>query len=405
MNTIDRFRIRGLCGALAAALCLGLAPSAGAWSQPQWVRQLGTPNSVAAGVAADGKGHVYIAANTITVQSTGDAWLAKFSAAGVPLWIRKLGTPDWDHASGVATDEKGDIYIAGSTGGSLGGPNQGGSDAWIAKYSAAGILLWKRQLGTSQVDVAAGVATDDKGHVYIAGWTETHCTGNLCDNDSWIAKYSAFGALIWKRVLLKIGSVNTSTGVATDPHDNVVVWTFGGPTSAWISKYSAAGVPLWQRQLQSDYNSIGGVATGNTGNKGEVYITGWTSGSLGGPNQGSSDVFVAKYSAAGVPLWTRQLGTPDWDDASGITTDGIGNVYLAGDTSGSLGGPNQGDADAWIAKYSAAGSLLWKRQLGTPGADLAAGVATDDNDGVYMAGFIFISGDYRAWIAKYSQRP
>jgi hypothetical protein len=61
---------------------------------------------------------------------------------------------------------------------------------------------------------------------------------------------------------------------------------------------------------------------------------------------------VAKYDATGHARWKRQLGTADNDAAFGVATDGDGNVYLTGGTSGSLGGPNRGSFDAWVAKYS-----------------------------------------------------
>ena len=77
---------------------------------------------------------------------------------------------------------------------------------------------------------------------------------------------------------------------------------------------------------------------------------------------------MAKYDAAGHVLWKRQLGTADYDYAFGVATDAAGNVYLTGWTGGSLGGANRGRHDAWVAKYDAAGHVLWKRQLGT--ADL-----------------------------------
>ena len=53
------------------------------------------------------------------------------------------------------------------------------------------------------------------------------------------------------------------------------------------------------------------------------------------------------------PQWVRQLGTTDIDEAYGVATDTDGNVYLTGDTSGSLGRPNQNYSyDAWVAKYT-----------------------------------------------------
>ena len=64
---------------------------------------------------------------------------------GRVLWKRQFGTETWDEASGVATDAAGNVYLAGTTDGSLGGVNGGGADAWVAKYDTAGHVLWKRQ--------------------------------------------------------------------------------------------------------------------------------------------------------------------------------------------------------------------------------------------------------------------
>jgi hypothetical protein len=62
--------------------------------------------------------------------------------------------------------------------------------------------------------------------------------------------------------------------------------------------------------------------------------------------------FLAKYCAAGALRWKRQLGTSESDEAWGVATNEDGNVYIAGQTEGSLGGSNQGLIDAWIAKCS-----------------------------------------------------
>ena len=99
-----------------------------------------------------------------------------------PLWVRQLGTEHWDIAHGVATDATGNVYVIGDTLGSLGGANRGSTDAWVAKYDAAGHALWKRQLGTADQDSASGVATDAAGNVYLSGTRYAHKTA------AWVAK-------------------------------------------------------------------------------------------------------------------------------------------------------------------------------------------------------------------------
>jgi hypothetical protein len=44
-----------------------------------------------------------------------------------------------------------------------------------------------------------------------------------------------------------------------------------------------------------------------------------------------------------------------------VSADGLGSVYIAGQTGGSLGGLNAGLDDAFLSKYAANGNLLWTR--------------------------------------------
>jgi hypothetical protein len=80
-------------------------------------------------------------------------------------------------------------------------------------------------------------------------------------------------------------------------------------------------------------------------------VSGRTHGSLGGPNAGSSDAWLAHYDSAGSQLWIDQLGTSAWDEAYAAAPDGSGGVYVGGGTYGNLGGPSAGGNDAWLARY------------------------------------------------------
>ena len=79
---------------------------------------------------------------------------------------------------------------------------------------------------------------------------------------------------------------------------------------------------------------------------------GETFGALGGPNKGSLDGWVIKFDGDGTRLWTRQPGTSNDDLAAGVATDMEGNVFVAGGTGGALGGPNKGLRDPWVIKYA-----------------------------------------------------
>ena len=395
-----------------------------------WKRQLGTSgNDVSYGVATDSNSNVYISGYTDgsvdgANQGSLDAWVAKYNISGTLVWKRQLGTPAKDVSYGVATDSNGNVYISGDTDGSIDGSNQGLTDAWVAKYNTSGTLLWKRQLGTSTNDMSRGVATDSKGNVYISGFTAGLGSTNQGSWDAWVAKYNTSGTLVWKRQL-GTSVDDVAKGVATDGNSNVYITGFTqgslagafqgggleGTYDAWVAKYNSSGTLVWKRQLgTSSTDTSNGVATDSSGN---VYISGQSYGSLGDSNQGLGDAWVAKYNSNGTLVWKRQLGTSSQDGSNGVATDSNGNVYMSGFTGDSLGGANQESFDAWVAKYNSNGTLLWKLKLGTSSPEASNGVATDRNGNVYLSGETAgsLGGDYQggtqgatdAWVVKYTQ--
>lgn len=335
-------------------------------------------------------------------------------------WKQQLGSSNNDYSEGVASGTNGSVYVSGMTQGSLAGTNNAGADAWVAKYDGGSTLLWKKQLGLFGPDVSSnGVAADSMDNVYISGYTLGSLgASNQGLADAWIAKYNYSGVLVWKRQL-GTSSTENSLGVATDSLGNVYIsgYTSGalaganrGGSDAWVAKYNSGGVLVWKRQLGSSGTDVScGVATDSKGN---VYISGSTTGSLAGTYQGEEDAFVAKYNSSGTLLWDRQLGTPSGDLSYDVTTDSVGNVYISGDTGGSLAKARTSfDADAFVAKYSTTGKLVWKQQLGSlyDHYDISNGVAINTNGDVYISGDTYGSlggapqGGSDAWVVKYTQ--
>ena len=267
-------------------------------------------------------------------------------------WIRQIGSSELDYSEGVAIDNNGNIYITGdfiddniyTAGGftedSLSSVNQSRVDAWITKYNTDGDLIWTKQIDSSEWDYSNGVATDDNGNVYITGSTLGSLGGvNQGGNDAWVAKYNTDGDLIWTK---QIGS------------------------------------------SESDYSR--GITTDNNSN---IYITGSTSGSLGGVNQGRSDAWVAKYNTDGDLIWTKQIGSSEWDYSNGVVTDDNRNIYITGGTFGSLGGVNQGGDDVWLSKISQSHISINRFQnIVSPSAYLFAGPEESQNIRENFSNFI-----------------
>jgi hypothetical protein len=398
------------------------ASVAGAQNQT-WVRQFGSSSwDFAYGAATDGSGGVYVTG--VTFGSLGgpsaggdDAWLARYDGAGNPLWLRQLGTSALDLARGAAPDGSGGVFVSGVTGGSLGGPSAGQNDAWLARYDGAGNQSWIRQIGTSGDDWAQAVALDGAGGVFVTGYTSDTLGGpSAGQNDIWLARYDGAGNQTWIR---QFGTNNDdwTEAIALDGAGGVYVSgvTYGnlggsnaGQNDAWLARFGSSGNVIWIRQFGTSAADLARGAAPDAA--GGVYLCGVTYGDLGGSSSGGDDAWLVRYDSAGNQTWVRQFGSSAGDVAYDAASDGSGGVYLSGYTNGSLGGPNAGDFDAFVARYDSGGNQTWIRQFGSSGADLAYEVSTDGAGGVYVSGDTngviggSTAGLSDAWIARFDGR-
>ncbi len=286
-----------------------------------------------------------------------DFWLARHDRAGDLVWIRQLGSSDSDESYALAPDGNGGVFVAGHTAGGLGGTSQGLYDCWVARYDALGNHLWIRQLGTSASDETYSAATDGAGGVFVVGYT-----------------------------LGSLGEPST------------------GSLDAWLAHYDGLGTQQWIRQFgTSGQDGVYGAAS--DGSRG-VYLAGITDGSLGGPSAGSTDAWFARFDGTGNQVWIRQIGTVHADEATCVALDGSAGVIAAGSTFGPLGNQNAGSQDIWLASIDGAGQVLRKWQFGSAGLDHPHAATGAGSGAVYVVGATFgdlvgqSSGNWDAWLAR-----
>lgn len=255
-----------------------------------------------------------------------------------------------DGGNAVAVDATG-IYVTGQTNCSRDGSgNLIGCDVFVARYNASLVEQWKQTFSTAGDDRGNGIAVDASG-VYVAGYTEGNLSGATSngDRDAFLMRLNkADGSLAWATpALLGTASADAAYGVAVDPSGN-------------------------------------------------VYITGYTQGTipgaLGGAKAGESDIFVAKYNASGTLQYVHQVGTSaggtsNHDLGLGVAAD-ASNVYICGYTGAYDGGGYFTGYDSYVARFAASDLAYGAHEtaaISTTADDIAYGIAVRGTD-LFVAG-------------------
>jgi hypothetical protein len=263
-----------------------------------------------------------------------------------------------------------------------------GIDCAIAKYTPAGALVWARHLsgipGASQNTVVTphGLAVDASNNVNAVGYfglsgsatravvdfdpgPGTLLLTNTGGWDPFIAKFDASGSVLWARTF---GSITNSAtderawDVAADADGNLYVTGFiqggydldasaagsnvvssTGAKDIFLAKYDANGNHLWGFTLGDSTDSTNSLKETSVllDAAGRVFLMGHFNGTVNfNPfgsasnltSAGGSDLFVARYTSAGVlERVVRIGGTQDETAPPGTMRVGPdGNVCLTG---------------------------------------------------------------------------
>ena len=360
-----------------------------------------------------------------------DVFIARYSSSGAYLWSKRLGATGSDIGFGIGVDTSGNVLVTGQFQGTVdfgGGGliSAGGTDIFLAKYSASGAHLWSRRFGGTGNEVGNGIAVQGNGDMAVTGYFGYF--GSAVDfgggpltsaggPDIFVAKFSASGVHAWSRAMGGTGQ-DTGLGVGMDGGGNVVVTgyfqgtvNFGGGslssaggTDIFLMKYSASGAHVWSKRFGGTSDDRGtAVAVAGTG---DVVVTGYfnATADFGGGAQvstGGSDIFLAKYSSAGTHTWSKVFGTSyGFGDLSrGVALDASGNIALTGSLLGpvNFGGgalAESGSYDIFAAKFSASGAHLWSKRFGVLYDDHGNAIVMDAGGNIIVAGDFFQGVDF-----------
>lgn len=255
---------------------------------------------------------------------------------------------------------------------------------------APGTKVWVTQFGSAGNDYADAVATDMSGNIAVAGYTDGTLGGaSGTGAEPFVAEFDPTGNEMWLKVIG--GAAAHAAAVACDQSGDVYVTgsTSGniggtnlGGDDVYLAAYDSTGKQLWIEQFGTAGNDeVRGIGVDVTGN---VDLTGVFEGNRGTPN---GDVFLAQYDATGAQTWLKTFGSGAYDDPYGLAVDPAGDEIIAGSTQGNFGGPNAGQGDVFLAMYDTSGNKVWVKQFGTSGDDGANGVAVGPGGDIAITGW------------------
>ena len=357
---------------------------------PRWIHVLpgaGTDGNVFTALSANGSGEVVLFGLDRGGGDLGGGPLpaelgvifAKYDALGTLRWGKKFvnvpefGTP--------ALLDSGDVFVGGTLvgtidlgGGSLAGPPQG-SGMLMARFDSNGNHMWSQTFAPgpqapnpnnggvpfqpghavrSLLPVGADVVVVGSFNGYLDVGGGTLPTGELSPppwDSTLVMKRDGSGGHLWSRSFRGLPRQAAKTpggGIVYVANLGVATVDFGaagkaGPGFVVVS-LAPSGEPLWVRSLAvDDVTHVAVDASGSVAVAGYYRGTRTIAGNTftshyvdAGDPAKSNDLFVARYDAAGTPLWSSSIGGPGFDFPNVLAAQTGPGVLLAATYEGSV---------------------------------------------------------------------
>jgi uncharacterized protein (DUF2249 family) len=317
--------------------------------------------------------------NALNLSSNGltDIFIAKYSTLFIPQWAFTIGGVDNDTCFSSTVNSSGELII---TGGYLDSvdfdpstatnillnPSRSVFNTYIAKYSTSGGLIWAKDIqakvtGSSSTPI---IVSDASNNLIVAGvfnltsdFDPSAATASLTPSGSFVAKYDTNGNYLWAKKLTS----TTNKGIIYDgATTNVTV--FGTFTSSTTSDFDP------------------GTA---------VYTLDTTTGTN----------YFASYDTNGNFVYAKNI-QPTITNIINIDFEGI---YLTGDFVGSADFDPSTEfstqyslsTNGFIGKYDTTGTFVYVKAIGgnKPGNYTGNIISTDGVGNIYRAGTLSATTD------------
>jgi len=150
--------------------------------------------------ASNGQGNTK---KTALKHAGGDYWVLKISNLGELIWSKYFGGSLTDTPFGILeTDSQSSITVGSSDSDDVDIKNNKGSyDFWIIKLDENGKLLWENSYGGSEIDQAKAIAKNNLNYLIVGDTrsTDKDILSNYGGADIWIININENGELLWEK--------------------------------------------------------------------------------------------------------------------------------------------------------------------------------------------------------------
>jgi len=315
----------------------------------QWVRHFGTigagfdsydkGNDEATYVAVDKWGNVFVAGNSPTYTG-GQCMLLKYSAAGLPQWVRSTAQGVGSGVGGLAVDGAGNVYLAANY---MPGAGDGYADDYrfyAEKYNSLGEVIWSNHFITDQNYPAGGyndtkaesLQLDAAGNVYIGGISAkleliTDSTGYQYYDTPYVSDLMALklnhaGVIQWQTLHPKV-SHDYFASMALDKIGNVYLTGISYHAlhiGYGILKFDPNGTVGWEMETTGPSTYQTAFATVAAGPSGSLLVSTTTPGEIAG-----EQITTVKYGQDIPPNAPLIIGHAPWSVpiGSGVAIRGV----------------------------------------------------------------------------------
>jgi prepilin-type N-terminal cleavage/methylation domain-containing protein/uncharacterized delta-60 repeat protein len=240
-------------------------------------------------------GYVVTGSTELSGAGMADTILIKYNSSGTMLWNRTWGGTGVEWGNSVIQTSDGGYAVTGDT--SICSPTCS-YDATLVKYASDGTLSWNRSIGGSGSDYGFSIIQTSDGGYVIAGMTYSYGAGDM---DAYLVKLNSSGVMSWDKTWGGADYDFNHSVTQTSDGGYVVVGftnTFGaGSGDSFNAKYSNTGSLIWDNTFGSYRGDDRAYGVASTSDGGFVVVG---SARLEMGPGGLSDVFIAKYRPSGV---------------------------------------------------------------------------------------------------------